>query len=165
MSNMNFNQGYPQPASPVSTKWKAGATAGFQLNIPVATNFSIQPEYSFSQMGAELKDAGISFRLNYLSLPLLFKYMIAKKLSLLAGPQFDLLLSAKRSIANVEETVTHDTEERNFGIACGFEYQLPKSIFIDLRFVQGLNHVGLGQRSSVVEFKHQLVQLAAGIKF
>lgn len=90
VSNMNFNKGFPPPPVPIKAKWKAGTIISFLLYVPLYSNLLIQPEYSFTQVLGEDKSTGISYRLNYLSMPVLLKYQIAPKLAIEAGPQVDL---------------------------------------------------------------------------
>ncbi|UJH91730.1 PorT family protein [Antarcticibacterium sp. 1MA-6-2] len=53
---MNFSKGSPPPESAVNTNWQPGITAGFLMLVPLTGNFSVQPEYLFSQMGGKVAD-------------------------------------------------------------------------------------------------------------
>jgi len=165
VTNTNFNQGFPRPAEPVATQWKTGVVGGFFWQIPLRKNLFLQQEYLFSQMGGAVKSTSTTYQLRYLSLPLLLQYRFVPKLALVAGPQFDLLLQAKQQVNGATTTITHDTEERSIGATAGLEFYLTNRLSLDARYMQGLNHVGIGQRSSVQEFKHQMVQVAAVVRF
>ncbi|HEY8733586.1 MAG TPA: hypothetical protein VIL90_03405, partial [Puia sp.] len=65
----------------------------------------------------------------------------------------------------VNTNITHDVEERGIGLIGGLEFTILKSIFLSARYMQGLNHVGIGQRSYTKEFKYQVVNFTAGIRF
>ena len=165
VSDMNFNKGVPAPPSPVPSAWKTGITFGFLLHVPLINNLSLQPEYLYSNVNGEDKSTGIKYSLHYLGLPVLLKYQLSQKFALEAGPEVDLLISAKNKTGGTSSNITHDTEERNFGIDAGLEYKLIKSLSLNARYMQGLNHIGIGQRSNVKEFKSQQFQLTASIDF
>ncbi|MCW3118434.1 MAG: hypothetical protein JWM28_2516 [Chitinophagaceae bacterium] len=164
-SHMNFNKGVPPPPVPVKTTWKTGVFFGFLLQVPVTGNLSVQPEYLFSQLGGENKDSKVIYKLNYFSMPVLLKYQFTPKIAAMAGPQLDLLINAKKDSSGSSDNITHDTEERSFGLAIGLEFQILKDLGINARYMHGLNHVGIGQRSDVKEFKYELLQVSACIHF
>ncbi|TPG61746.1 porin family protein [Hymenobacter nivis] len=166
LSNTDFNRGFPAPAVPVETSWRPGFAAGFTLQVPVGQRgLSVQQEYLFSQLGGRVSATGTTYTLRYLSLPLLLKYGVSRRLAVLAGPQADLLIQANQQVGGTTTDITHDTEERSVGATAGLEYFLGPRLSVTARYVHGLNHVGLGQRSAVTEFKFEAVQLSADVKF
>ena len=164
-SNMNFNQGEPPPPTPIQASWKPGFNVGFSFNVPVIGQLNLQTEFSYVRRNGENKNTGISYRLNYLSIPVLINYQITSSFAVLGGPQLELLIDAHAGITGVQNNITHDVEERSIGITAGIEYDIIKSYFITARFFQGLNHIGIGQRSDVTEFRYQEVTLMAGLRF
>ena len=164
-SHINFAKGSPPPAVPIPTSWEAGITFGFLMQVPLSSSFSIQPEYLFSQMGGKVKSSNIAYKLTYFSMPVFLKYQASKKFALLAGPQFDMLVSAKKIDNGISTNITHDTEERSIGAAAEIEYQITGPLSLCERYMSGLNHIGFGQRSNVQEFKYELAQLTLCIKF
>ncbi|MDQ6903011.1 MAG: hypothetical protein M3139_08375, partial [Bacteroidota bacterium] len=84
----------------------------------------------------------------------------------LAGPEASLLISAKQNSNGVKTTITHDFEERSIGATGGIDFLIRNNFLISARFMEGLNHVGIGQRSAdVKEFKYESASLSVGIKF
>jgi opacity protein-like surface antigen len=164
-SNTNFNQGEPKPAVPVATTWKTGFLVGALVQVDLTKKLALQQEYLFAQQGGEVSSTNTRYRLRYLSLPLLLKYRVVPRLVLVAGPQFDLLLDARQETAGQTTDITHDTEERGLGATAGLEVQLWGGLSLSARYLQGLNHVGIGQRSAVQEYKWQSAQLAAEFRF
>jgi len=164
-SNTNFNQGEPKPAVPVETTWKTGFVVGALVQVDLTQKLALQQEYLLGQQGGEVSSTNTRYRLRYLSLPLLLKYRVVPRLALVAGPQFDLLLDARQETAGQTADITHDTEERGLGATAGLEVQLWRGLSLSARYLQGLNHVGIGQRSAVQEFKWQSAQLAAEVRF
>lgn len=164
LTHMNFNRGYPKPATPINTSWKPGIAVGALVQVPIYGRFSFQQEYLFSQMGSQLKDSGLIYRLAYLSLPTTLRVRVLPRLALLAGPQFDLLIKAQTENNNQTIDITHDTEERSVGTTAGLEYYLLPQLSLNARYLHGFNHVGIGQRSAVQEFKYEMVQLVVSVK-
>ena len=165
ISNMNFNKGEPPPETHINASWKTGFTFGFQLKIPVSRKFLIQTEYSYSERNGEDQSISTAYRFDYFSLPVLLNYSLAKRLHLIAGPQFGILISAKSSVNGIDQNITHDVEERDVGILVGLEYDITNYFFFSARYLQGLNHVGIRQDSGTKEFVYELASLTAGIRF
>jgi len=61
--------------------------------------------------------------------------------------------------------ITHDVEERNIGVNAGAEWDIYQGFFLTLSYFQGLNHIGIGQRSDLKEFKYQIFTLTGGFRF
>ncbi|HET9503108.1 MAG TPA: porin family protein [Hymenobacter sp.] len=165
-SNTNFNQGaQPVPFGPIPTVWRPGFLAGALVQIDLNRWLSLQQEYSFSQQGGERRDSATRYRMRYLSLPLLVKYQVSDRVTLVAGPQFDLMIATTAKANGQTKDITHDTEDRAVGAVAGLEIRMWRNISLSSRFLQGFNHVGIGQRSVVQEFKWQSAQLAAEVRF
>ena len=78
----------------------------------------------------------------------------------MAGPQFDLLINAKKIYAGSSSSITHETEERSFSVTAGVEFKLLKSLSLHARYLHGINHIVIGQ-----EFKFQMLQFTTAIHF
>ena len=165
ISDMNFNKGVPRPSIPVSATWKSGITIGFLLHIPLSENLFIQPGYSYTQRSGADKSKGINYSIGYLSMPVLLKYKISSRFAFVAGPQAELTIYSNADSNGVKSNITHDVEERSIGVTAGFDIHLINSFFISARYMQGLNHIGIGQRSNVKEFKYEVVDISIGIGF
>ncbi|MDP4129484.1 MAG: porin family protein [Bacteroidota bacterium] len=164
-ANMNFNLGVPAPAGHIAAFWKTGISFGFLLRVPLAKDLFLQPEYAFNQRKGADKSISVDYDLDYLSMPVLLNYSISSRISLLAGPQLELLIDARSAGNGVSSNITHDVEERSIGLLAGLEFRVKKSLFLSARYLQGLNHIGIGQRSDVKEFKYEVVSVSAGIRF
>jgi Outer membrane protein beta-barrel domain len=162
-SHLDFSKGVPP--TPTKTSWGAGINFGFVMEVPLIPRLSFQPEYLFSQMGGKVKNSDTTYKLNYLSFPLFLKFQMTEKFSLMAGPQFDILINAKRKANGSSVNITHDTEERSIFATAGIEYEIIESFSVCARYMYGFNHVGLGQRSDLQEFKYTALQLTAYVKF
>jgi hypothetical protein len=140
---------------------QAGITGGVDVSIPIAPDFFIQPELSFSQMGAKLNISGLivdtisgavnaSDVVNYLSLPVLFKYKVPNTgLGIYIGPQFSYLLSAteKMTVNSGGTTESRSASAKDqyksseFSGVFGAEYYLPKGFGISARYQLGFANV------------------------
>ena len=164
-SNMNFNNSPTSSGTPVASSWKAGLTVGVAVRVELFDNFYFHPGYYYMQRNGADKSKETTYTIDYLSLPVLFNYDISSRFSLFAGPQFDLLINAKSEANGVNSTITHDVEERSIAITGGLEIEIIDPFFITLQYMHGFNHIGIGQRSNVKEFKYQGVNVMAGIRF
>lgn len=163
LSHPNFAKG--SPPSDSETTWGAGVTIGLYLNVPVSEKISIQPEYQYRQMNSEISDIKTTLNLDYLSLPIFLKYQLTKNLFILAGPQFDLLIKGESAIDGETSNITKDTEERSIGASFGIGYSFWKTLSFEIQYMQGLNHIGIGQRNDIREFKFESVQLTTSMNF
>lgn len=163
VSNMDFSKGVPP--TPTQTNWYTGINLGFLMSVPIIDRLSFQPEYLFTQTGGKVKNSDSTYKFNYLSLPLLIRLQLHEKFSAMAGPQFDILINAKRSVNAASENITHDTEERGINITGGLEYHFLSSFSLTARYIRGFNHIGVGQRSALQEFKYQMLQVGVCARF
>lgn len=135
------------------------------MQVHITGDLFFQSEYLYSQTGGEAKSNNTVYKLNYFSLPVLLKYQLHEKFSLMAGPQFDLLINAKKTVNGSSTDITHDTEERSLTATAGMEFQLLPSLSVCARYMHGLNHIGIGQRSAIQEFKFEMLQVTACVRF
>lgn len=165
-SNMNFNNSATASATTaVPSSWKTGLSIGIGVRVELFDNLYFQPQYFYMQRKGADMSKSFNYTIDYLSLPVLLNYSVSPRFSFFAGPQFDLSIRANAQAGGINSTITHDVEERSIGITGGIEVELIKSFFISLRYIHGLNNIGIGQRSTVKEFKYQGVNVVAGIRF
>lgn len=162
---------------------------GLLAEIPLGDRFTVQPEILYSAQGAKVEytqspfDAPISYKeklkLDYINIPIMAKYYVIEGLSLEAGPQFGILVSAK---AETEATIFGETESSDFdvkdsfktldiGLGLGAGYRLNNGIFFSARYVLGLsNMVDMGDEFELYDegdFKqhNNVIQLSVGYSF
>lgn len=134
---------------------KIGFNAGAFVNIPVAQNFSVQPELLFTQYGSKYDDKqpvtndtySGALHLNYVALPVMLQYNVTPGFYLEAGPEFGLLVEARNKYKN--ETTGQTINESgnlkdninsfNFGVGLGAGYYFTPNIGINARYVAGLS--------------------------
>lgn len=145
ISSLTFDE------SELSSSSKTGFTAGLMVEIPVAKNFSLQPELLYSQQGTKTSffDQDVTnsnfkgtIELNYLNIPLMLKYYVIKGLSLQTGPQIGLLLKANSkyqdNFLGYENQESFNLKKYSSGIDTsinfGLGYQFKDKFYTDFRY-------------------------------
>lgn len=155
-----------------NVKNRLGFNFGIVADIPFGgSSFGLQPELLFSQRGTEseqdvdapgvLEKMKVKDNLNYLDIPLLFKYKFGNEsrgVSLMLGPSFNFMLNAKSNFSGIIETKTvsliskpeigsgSDDAFKKFdaslaiGINTYFKVGNGK-LFIDARYVVGVTNI------------------------
>lgn len=113
------------------TGFHAGVFLGLKFNDKVA----LQPELLYSQQGAEF-DSG-KFELDYVNIPVIFKYYLVQGLNLQVGPQFGFVINDKISFDGIAE----EAEKFDLSGILGAGYDLPLGLRIDARYNFGFSDV------------------------
>lgn len=130
---------------------------GIVAEVIVSDKFSIQPELLYSGQGATVTSTGGGrIKLDYITLPVLAKFPIAKSLSLEAGPQVGFLISGKYKTNDSNEKI-EGVKTIDFGLNAGLEYELNNGVFFQARYNIGLTDTGLAgdnnrASNSVIQF-------------
>jgi len=130
---------------------KTGFTAGIMAEIPLAKNFSVQPEVLYSQQGmkfsySDIDVANSSYKstitLNYLNIPVMLKYYVLKGLSVQAGSQIGILLKSNNKYQ--DNFLGYDNHENynlsdytnafDTSVNLGLGYQFKDKFYVDLRY-------------------------------
>lgn len=147
--------------------FRTGYVAGAFVNFPIHKSpFSVQPEFLYSSMGADLKNETKepqNIRLNYFSIPVLFKYQLTKKIVAFAGPQVDAIIYAKETNKFGEFDITKDVEEFDAYTTWGMEWWPWKNIVLQGRYMHGFKKVYPVMPE--VSTNNRGFQLSIGLKF
>lgn len=164
-----------------SSKMLTGFYVGGVAEIKFSDKFSVQPELMYSAQGAKSKysdtfsgvtvDYKDTFKLDYISIPILAKYYIAEGFSVEAGPQFSFLvkseIKSEGSALGVSETDKTDvkdfTNSFDFGIGAGVAYDLANGFFANARYNFGLTDVWKENEGKSVN--NGVIQVGVGYKF
>ncbi len=142
-----------------------GITVGFFQEIPLAEHIQFQPEFLYNRMGG--KSGDLETKLDYFSIPALFKYRVGP-LGIYLGPQFSLLFRAREKDGLQDETTSIKDQYKSAEIAGvgGLDFSFPKNdrAVISLRYIYGATDVvkNTGAGNSV---HNQAIQLTAGFRF
>jgi len=110
------------------TGFVGGAFAAAQFS-----SFGLQTELLYSQQGAEFN--ALDFDLDYVNVPVLFKYYVIGGLNIQLGPQFGFLIDDTIPDASFE------TEDFDLSGVTGLGIDLPLGIRADARYIFGLNDI------------------------
>ena len=142
----------------------ASSLVGFQIGgfaeFKISEKFAIQPELMYSTQGASY-DGGGDFKLDYINIPVMAKYYVAKSFSLEAGPQIGFLVSAKAEGEDVKDFV----ESVDFGLNLGAGYDFTEKFSAGLRYNFGLSNVAKTEPGDDTDIKNGVFSLSVGYKF
>ncbi|WJS94052.1 PorT family protein [Flavobacterium johnsoniae] len=166
---------------------KTGFTAGLMAEIPLAKSFSVQPELLFSQQGMKLSysDPEVqnshyksTIALNYLNIPIMLKYYVAKGFSLQAGPQVGILLKANNkyqdNFLGYDNHDKIDLKDYSNGVDAsvnfGLGYQFQNKFYADVRYNMSYNDVFKDATSNTnyiikSDMKNRIFQVTVGYFF
>ncbi|SEH32787.1 porin family protein [Chryseobacterium culicis] len=146
---------------------KAGFYGGVFANIPVAQDFSVQPEVLYSGMGAKFKaNSDTKVNLDYISIPFMLQYNALPNLYLEAGPQFSFLVNSKFKNNSNSADAKDIFKTFDFGIGLGAGYYFTQNIGITARYVAGLTDVAKNRPDlSEDKAKNGVFQLGLAYKF
>lgn len=155
-----------------------GFNAGFFVEIPVTDKLTIQPEILYSAQGSKsegplvidgsLYDVKATMKLNYINIPVMFKYNVVEKFSLEAGPYVGFLTTAKMKVdvdgyGSATEDMKDLVKSTDIGIALGMNYEFSDVIFANVRYQGGLTQIGdTGEGDNI---KNSVFQLGLGFRF
>ncbi|UJF29208.1 PorT family protein [Kaistella sp. 97-N-M2] len=141
---------------------KIGFNAGVFLNAPIATNFSIQPEVLYNNLGSKVTltdfdinndnyTAEYARHLDYISVPVMFQYNATPSFYLEAGPQFSFLIDARDKYKSTKNGSTTDSDTRDlntdsfntfdFGVGLGAGYWITPKFGINARYNAGFTDI------------------------
>jgi opacity protein-like surface antigen len=147
------------------SEYKAGFAAGGFVNFGVSDNFSIQPEFLYSQKGASVDNysgttangaaiaSGTTLKstLGYLDVPIMLRYNIGedgKGFFVELGPQGsfvlhnrDFLQTGGVNTQQTENTSTNDLNKVVIGYVGGLGYQITSGLQIGLRYTGDFSRV------------------------
>ena len=163
-------------------KPRVGFNIGAFAAIKLSEKVTLQPEILYSTQGAKAENvnadvngvnytADIDFNLSYITVPVMFKYYVADKFNLEAGPQIGFLTSAETStkVDGFNQTVDQDAkdyfESVDFGFNVGAGYDFTDKIFAGIRYNIGLSNVLKTQEGDNSESQNSVFSLSVGYKF
>ena len=145
-----------------------GYTAGAFAQINVTSKWGIQPEMNFNQtnyrtgnnFSSVVPDGvnDVKGRLDYLTIPVLLSYRPIPLLSLLAGPQYGILLNQDEHLVN---NAGQAFKKGDFALVGGAQLNLA-SFLVGARYVAGLTNINNVTNEST--WKNQGWQLYAGFR-
>ncbi|MCF6349044.1 MAG: PorT family protein [Flavobacteriaceae bacterium] len=143
---------------------------GAVVEIGISERFSFQPELLYSVQGAKEKvsEVELTYKFDYINLPLIAKYYLAEGFSLEAGPYVGLLMSAKVEAegpgGSFDEDVKDSFNDIDFGANTGVAYKLENGLSFGARYNFGLFNIVdvVGDNSKIY---NRVIQVSVGYFF
>jgi opacity protein-like surface antigen len=128
---------------------KVGFHVGLMADFGINDNLSFRPGVLFSQRGAKLDFLGLEVNTNltYIDIPLSFTYAFSSRESgffIEAGPNVQLLMSAKIEADGESEDVKDDFESLDFGLLIGAGYRVNSNLSFGVNYNLGLANIAKG---------------------
>ena len=136
---------------------RTGFHLGLLAEFGLSESFAIQPEILYSAQGAEMDD--VTFKLDYLTIPVMAKYFATDAFSIEAGPYIGFNTTSEWDLDGDTVDLKDETESTDFGVGLGLGYELPMGVFFQARYAMGLSDIG-----SDADIKNSVFQLSVGYK-
>lgn len=138
---------------------------GAMAEIGISDKFAVQPELLYSSVGAKADEGDGELKLDYISVPVMAKYMVAEGFSLEAGPQIGLLLSAKSEGGGESEDVKDFVNGLDLGIGVGASYRMDSGLNFGARYSLGLSNINDFEGSDDFKNQNNVFQISVGYFF
>ncbi|HEY4618626.1 MAG TPA: porin family protein [Flavobacterium sp.] len=163
-------------------KSRVGFNAGGFALIKLSEKVSLQPEVVYSTQGTKIDNftanvggtdytGDINFNLSYINVPVMFKYYVAEKFNLGAGPQVGFLTSAESvtKLNGYSQTDTQDVKDSfetvDFGLNFGAGYDFDAHFSADIRYNAGLSNIAKTEPGDDTKMHNSVLSLSLGYKF
>ena len=153
----SFSGEYITVGGKVDTKKRVGFTAGLEGEIYATNWLGIALGLNYAQQGWKFGD--VKCKYDYLNVPLVADFYVARGLALKTGVQLGFLMNAKWDDLNVKD----DCNKTNFSIPIGISYEF-SNVVLDLRYNVALSKVNKNATDNL-KFRSDLVQITIGYKF
>ncbi len=109
--------------------------AGGYATISMSDKLKLQPEFLYQGMGGSFDN--VTFKNEYVSIPVLLKYGITDNFYLEAGPQFSLLVSSKAA----DEDIKDAFKSSDFQVLIGASLNFTDKIGAGVRYGMGMSNI------------------------
>jgi hypothetical protein len=175
-----FNGSTFSGADSEGTEYKAGFAAGPFVNFGISDNFSIQPEFLYSQKGASQDNvpfgtvnSTLKTSLGYLDVPIMLRYNIGedgKGFFVEVGPQGSFVLHRRffaedasgNEIANSRNTSTDGLNKVVIGYVGGLGYQITSGLQLGLRYTGDFSQIA---KNATPNVHNSVFQFQVGYAF
>lgn len=163
---ISLNRGSFTPEEGLDRRFFGGFDGGFLAEFKACRWLMIQPEINYTINGVELNDGNSerSIKLQYITIPLLAKIKVVNGLSIVAGPQHGILLSAWNDPSGeVSSRIKEYFKFSDLVLVGGLEYKCRGHLFFAARYNHGMEQIveeGMG-----FEMKNRYLSFRVGYIF
>lgn len=148
------------------TEARVGLVAGAEFEYYLSSAVGLSAGAFYAQQGAELKDYNVTFKLDYLNVPIVFNFYLWKGLAIKAGLQPGFKMSSDVEGTFRGNTATVDIKEyvNDFDLAVpvGISYDFGRLV-LDARYTFGMKQIF--KDAADLDSKNLTFQLGLGYKF
>lgn len=129
--------------------------------------FAIQPEVYYSTQGGKwnvgLNEGAVehNFNLEYINVPLMFKYYLTNGIAIEAGPQAGFLTNSDMKFSDLDPS-SSKFNDFDFSLNAGLSINLPLNLVVSARYNAGLTSV---VDHPDVDWKNKVLRLSLGYRF
>lgn len=148
----------------LNLEYSEGIVVGVFAGIKFSDRIGLQADVLYSEQGAKFTNSTGKFDLNYINVPVVFKYYLVddQPLYLQVGPQFGFLMKDDLSTVINDANVSTDGKDTDISAVMGMGYDFPYGIRIEGRFNLGITSV---TDSQLANGRHKYISLTAGYSF
>jgi len=155
----------------VNYGFRPGWAAGFYLNLPIASMFSIEPQVIYSVQNYRLKSTSATSpllmndgKIKFVSVPVFLKFNAGNAIAFTAGPQLDFITTVEDESPSFAAKT--DFNKTTFSIFGGLEVFPHGPVTIFGRYVHGLSSMDerTGETPSGIVYKNQNIQTGLKIR-
>ena len=149
---------------------KIGYQFGALMEYKFNPQFAIAPEVVFASQGGKFKiydddliKVDNTLTMNYINVPVMFKWYATPAFSIDLGPQVGFNVYSKYKVGDLDAEDFKDmTKSVDFGVGLGGTYNLTDNAFVQARYTMGMTNAFKGDGNNA---KNGNIQLAFGMKF
>ena len=161
-------------------KFKFGLGAGVEAQYQIKNWLGVSAGAMYQQMGSKVKDIGgvdmsdFKVNLEYINVPVMARFYVAKGLSLNVGLQAGFLTKAKAKYGSEEADVKEAVEKFDLSAPISIAYELPMGLTFEAICNYGITDVAKDYNhgsnkssnySKIMDDKNLLFQITVGYKF
>lgn len=145
------------------TKARVGMVVGPEFEYTLANRFSLAMGINYSQQGAKQDKYDVTYKMDYLTLPIVANFYIVKGLAIKAGVQPGFNIKSKMDATTVQADFEDAVKKFDLSIPVGLSYEF-RNIVLDARYNFGLTKM-FDMNKVDLNSKNLAFQLTLGYKF
>ncbi len=145
------------------TKARVEMVVGPEMEYFMTDRFSLGAGINYAQQGAELKDTEVTYKIDYVNMPITANFYVVKGLALRAGLQPGINVNAKIEAGDVEKDLDDAVKGFDLAIPVGLSYEY-KHFVVDARYTFGLTKI-FDTKEVDLDSKNLTFQLSLAYKF
>ena len=145
------------------TKARVGLVVGPEFEYFLSNKFSLAGGLNYSQQGCEIDKTDVTYKMDYLTVPITANFYVLKGLALKAGLQPGFNLSAKLDAAGKDVDFDDSVKSFDLAIPVGLSYEF-KRFVLDARYTLGVTKI-FDEDKVNLDSKNLTFQLTLGYKF